>query len=328
MTPGGHVPEAGYAVGMERVVGLPFSRLLGRLHVDLGRGDHRNTVFLAGSGRSGTTWLSGVINYRGRYRYVFEPFNPARVGAFAGFGSKQYLRPDDTREAFLKPARLALSGGLRDPWMDRFNTRLVARRRLVKDIRANLMLGWMRANFPGMPIVLLLRHPCAVVTSRLALGWRDNLDETMAQEDLVRDHLLPMESQIRAAADDFERHLFLWCIDNYVPLRQFAPGEIHLAFYEDLLLNPEDGLRSLFGFLELDLDDRAYEKLGRPSPLSRMGAPPPYVDGWREHVSSRQLERARGILALFGLDRVYGVGPMPSPSGAYSLMEENRGSAR
>jgi len=310
------------------VSGVPLSRLLGRLCVDLGRGDHTTTVFLAGSGRSGTTWLSEVINYEGRYRYVFEPFNPARVGAFARFGSKQYLRPEDTREAFLGPARLALSGGLRDPWTDRFNTRLVARRRLVKDIRANLLLGWMRANFPGMPIVLLLRHPCAVVASRLALGWRDNLDETMAQEDLVKDFLLPVEAEIKAAEADFERHLFLWCIDNYVPLRQFGPGEIHLAFYEDLLESPEDELRSLFGFLGEDLGERAYHRLARPSPLSRRGAPPPSVDGWRSRVSVRQVERAREILGLFGLDRVYGEGSMPSPSGAYSLMKGNWGATR
>jgi hypothetical protein len=303
------------------VSSIPLSRLLGGLYVDLGKGDHRDAVFLAGSGRSGTTWLSEVVNYKGEYRYVFEPFNPARVSAFGHFRSKQYLRPDDAREAFLEPVRLALSGALRDPWTDRFNATFVARRRLIKDIRANLLLGWIRANFPGMPIVLLLRHPCAVVTSRLALGWKDNLGETMAQEDLVEDFLLPMEAEIRAARDDFERHLFLWCIDNYVPLRQFARGEIHLAFYEDLLDNPEGGLRSLFGFLGEDLDDRVYARLGRPSLLSRRDAPPPSVDGWRAHVDANQLERALEILALFGLDRVYGEGPMPDPSGAYYLMK-------
>jgi hypothetical protein len=302
------------------VSSIPLSRLLGGIYIDLGKENHRDAVFLAGSGRSGTTWLSEVVNYKGGYRYIFEPFNPARVSAFEHFRSKQYLRPDDAREAFLEPARLAISGALRDPWTDRFNATFVARRRLIKDIRANLLLGWMRANFPGMPIVLLLRHPCAVVTSRLALGWRDNLGETMAQEDLVEDHLLPMEAEIRAARDDFERHLFLWCIDNHVPLRQFARGEIHLAFYENLLENPEVGLRSLFGFLGEDLDDRVYDKLGRPSLLSRRGAPSPSVDGWRAHVGARQLETALEILALFGLDRIYGEGPMPDPSGAYSLM--------
>ncbi|HJQ30280.1 MAG TPA: sulfotransferase [Rubrobacter sp.] len=292
------------------------SRLLGGLYVDLGKGDHRSSVFLAGSGRSGTTWLSEIINHRGTYRYVFEPFNPGKVGSFGHFRSKQYLRPDDRREEFLEPARRVLTGELRDPWTDRFHTRFVARRRLIKDIRANLLLGWMRANFPGMPIVLLLRHPCAVVASRLALGWKDNLSETMEQGDLVEDFLLPVEAEIRAARDDFERHLFLWCIDNYVPLRQFGPGEIHLSFYENLLVKPEAELRSLFAFLGEDFDSRVFGKLGRASPLSRKNTTDHSVEGWRNHTSPRRLERTTEILTLFGLDRLYGEGAMPDPSGA------------
>jgi hypothetical protein len=301
-----------------------LSRMLAGLYVDLGKGDHRNSVFLAGSGRSGTTWLSEIINHKGTYRYVFEPFNPREVGVVRQFRSKQYLRPDDRREEFLEPARLVLTGEIRDPWTDRFHGRFVARRRLIKDIRANLMLGWMRTNFPGMPIILLLRHPCAVVASRLALGWKDNLCETMEQEELVEDFLLPMETEIRAASDDFERHLFLWCIDNYVPLMQFESGQIHLAFYEDLLVSPEEELRSLFTFLGEDFDERIYRKLGRPSPLSRKNAAGPSVDGWRSLTSPRRLERAIEILSLFGLDRIYGEGAVPDPSGACALMDRVR----
>lgn len=302
------------------MIHAPLARMFGGLFVDLGKGDHKNSVFLAGSGRSGTTWLSQVINYSGGYRYVFEPFNPEKVSAFRHFRSKQYLRPDDRREEFLGPARRVLTGEIRDPWTDRFNGRLVARRRLIKDIRANLLLGWMRANFPGMPIILLLRHPCAVVASRLALGWKDNLSETMEQDDLVED-FLPMEAEIRAAGDDFERHLFLWCIDNYVPMKQFEPGQIHLAFYENLLVNPEEELRRLFAFLDEELDGRVYARLARPSPLSRKDTPDPSVDEWRSHTSPRRLKRTVEILNLFGLDRLYGEEAMPDPSGAFALMD-------
>jgi hypothetical protein len=264
------------------VIGAPLSRLPGGFYVDLGKGNHRSSVFLAGSGRSGTTWLSQIINHRRRFRYVFEPFNPREVVPFAHF----------------------------------------ARRRLIKDIRANLLLGWMRANFPGMPIILLLRHPCAVVTSRLALGWRENLSETMEQQELVEDFLLPMEPEIRAAQGDFERHLFLWCIDNYVPIKQFGPGEVHLTFYENLLARPEEELQSLFTALGEDFDERVYEIMGRPSPLSRKNAPDPSLEGWRSHVSDHQLERAVEILRLFDLDHLYyGARAMPDPSGAYALMD-------
>jgi hypothetical protein len=305
--------------GTGPTIGVPHSRLLGGLHVDLGRGDHRSSVFLAGSGRSGTTWISGVINHRNAYRFVFEPFHPGKVRILRHFRRKQYLRPGDRREEYLGPARTVLTGELRSLWTDRFNKKFVARRRLIKDIRANLLLGWMHANFPGMPIVLLLRHPCGVVASRLALGWRDVLSETMEQEELVEDFLLPMEAEIRAARGGFERHLFSWCVENYVPLRQFEPGEIHLAFYEDFLVRPDQELRRLFAFLDDGFDGRAYRTLGRPSPLSRHPEIPS-VDAWRRCVTARQTERAVEILGCFGLDRVYGEGAVPDLSGAHTLM--------
>ena len=303
---------------------VPLSRLLGALHVDLGR-DHRNTVFLAGSGRSGTTWVSEMINYRNEYRFVFEPFHPDKVRLCRGFRRKQYLRPEDRREEYLGPARKVLTGGLRSLWTDRFNKKFVARRRLIKDIRANLLLGWMRANFPGMPVILFLRHPCAVATSKLALGWRDSLSETMEQRELVEDFLLPMQAEIRASRDAFERHVFSWCIENYVPLRQFGPGEIQLSFYENFLAHPEDEIPRLFAFLDQDFDARVYRTLRRPSPLSR-GDEEASVDAWRRSVSGAQLERTTEILALFGLDRVYGEGAMPDPEGVRVLAGE-RGSA-
>jgi Sulfotransferase family len=300
------------------MIGAPLSRLLGTLHVDLER-DHRNSVFLAGTGRSGTTWVSEMINYRNGYRFIFEPFHPGKVRICKDFRRKQYLRPDDRREEYLGPARTILIGGLRNFWTDRFNKKFVARRRLIKDIRANLILGWMRTNFPGMPMILLLRHPCAVVASRLALGWRDNLSETMEQGELVEDFLLPMETQIRTARNGFERHVFSWCIENYVPLRQFGPGEIHLSFYENFLAHPEDEVRRLFAFLGESFDARVYHTLRHPSPLSRRDEDPS-LDAWRRSVTEPQLERAVEILALFGLDRVYGERAMPDPSGAHALM--------
>ena len=298
--------------------------MLGGLCMDLG-GDHRDAVFLAGGGRGGTTWVSEIVNHRGEYRYVFEPFNPGKVGICRNFRRKQYLRPEDRREEYLGPARTILSGRLRSGWADRFNRKIVARRRLIKDIRANLLLGWLAANFPGMPIVLLLRHPCAVVASRLKLGWRDNLAETMEQRDLVEDFLHPFEAEIRRAKTAFERHVFLWCIENYVPLRQFAAGEIHLAFYETLLDRPEEEIPHFFSYLGRDFDDGVYRTMKRPSSLS-CGGSEALADGWRRSVTGPQLERTIEILGLFGLDRVYSEGAMPEPEGVRALAGE-RGSA-
>jgi hypothetical protein len=300
--------------------GGAVERLLAPLYLDLNRDYHRS-VFLAGSGRSGTTWVSEVINHRREYRLVFEPFYPERLPLLRGFRRGQYLGPDDRREECLGPARKILSGGLRHPWTDRFHRVFVARRRLIKDIRANLLLGWMRANFPGMPVILLLRHPCAVAASKLALGWKDNLAGMMAQKDLVEDHLRPFEDEILGANTNFERHVFQWCVENYVPLRQLPPDDAHLLFYEQLLADPEQEIPRLFAFLGRDFDEGVYEVLKRPSPLSRDGtAGSRGLHGWRDAVGEARTQRAVEILGLFGLDRVYGNGPMPDPGGAYALI--------
>lgn len=300
-------------------------RALGSLHVDLDR-DHKNSIFLAGSGRSGTTWLSEVINHRNEYRYIFEPFYPEKVGLCKNFRRKQYLRPEDRREEFLGPARKIVSGDLRNVWTDRFNRKLVTQRRLIKDIRANLLLGWLHANFPGMPLILLLRHPCAVTVSRLKLGWQDILDDTMEQRELVEDHLSLFEDEVRAARDPFERSIFLWCIENYVPLQQLGRDEFHLVFYENLCTEPEREVRRLYSFLGEDPDEDIYRSIERPSSLSRRGSAVALgerpVDSWVGSVDGPQVERAVEILSLFGLDHVYGEGPMPRPEWSQALAED------
>ncbi len=305
-------------------------RAFGSLHVDLDQ-DYRNSIFLAGSGRSGTTWLSEIINHDNEYRYIFEPFYPNKVGLCKNFRRKQYLRPEDRRKEFLEPAQKILSGDIRNGWTDRFNRKLIPRRRLVKDIRANLLLGWLHFNFPEMPIVLLLRHPCAVTNSRLKLGWKDILDETMEQRELVDDHLSPFVKETRNAKTPFERSLFLWCIENYVPLQQLGCDAFHLIFYENLCTNPERELRHLYEFLGKKVEQGIYRQIKRPSYLSRhesavvLGERP--VDSWVASVDAAQTERAVEILSLFGLDRIYGEDPMPRPDWS-SALADDRGKER
>lgn len=301
-----------------------LNRLASPLYLDLG-GDHRDSVLLAGSGRSGTTWVSEIINHQRDYRYVFEPFHPGKVGLVRDFGWKQYLRPDDLREEFLEPARRIVSGRVRSLWTDRFHRRFVARRRLIKDVRANLLLGWMRANFPGMPILLLFRHPCAVAFSKMKLGWPSRIEEVLGQPELVEDFLEPFVDRGRAAKTDFEQHVFVWCVENYVPLKQLRRGEAHLLFYENLLREPEDALRVLPATHGVSLDNvGVMEKAKRPSSTSRkgslvVGGSP--TGGWRHELRPDQVSRAAEILGLFGLDSVYGAeDPMPNPEGAYALM--------
>src|SRR6202171_876037 len=130
---------------------------------------------------------------------MIEPFNRGRVPAVKNFHRRQYLRPPDTEPIYLGPATSIFTGALRDGFIDQLNRRLIVSARIVKDVVCTLMLGWLRARFPGMPIVLVLRHPCAVAHSRVKLGWDDIREDYLGQPELMADHLAPFASAIRAA---------------------------------------------------------------------------------------------------------------------------------
>ncbi|PIG93295.1 sulfotransferase domain-containing protein [Gloeocapsopsis sp. IPPAS B-1203] len=287
--------------------------------------DYRQAIFLAGTGRSGTTWVSSIINYNNDYRDIFEPFHPYKVELVEHFRYRQYLRIDNQHQEFLQPTKAILSGKIKNQWTDQFNKKVFCQKRMIKDIRANFLLKWLNHNFPEVPIILLFRHPCAVVNSKLHLGWGNHLDELLAQPELVEDFLQPFKQEIIAAKTDFEKQIFLWCLENYVPLKQFAPQEIHLAFYENFCKEPKAEIERLFTFLGKKFDDTVFAILNKPSATSRQESAiittGNVVDSWKKHITHEQLERAIEILSLFGLDTLYSQDPLPNISGAYTLMK-------
>ena len=294
------------------------------VHVDLG-GDASTTTMIAGTGRSGTAWAVNIANYDNAARYLFEPFNPYEVPVCARFRYRQYLRPDDVDPAYVEPARAVITGRVRNPWVDRFNRRLVSRRRIIKEIRANLMLKWLKNRFPEMKLVLMLRHPCADANSRLRLGWRSHVDELLGQPDLVADHLLPFRSVIRSAGSPFEEYVVFWCIENYVALRQLNRADVHLIFYEELCARPREAVERLFAFLGRPVTPAVFRRLAQPSELSReesavmSGAS--LLDDWRAQVSPEVVARAMRILASFGLDAIYSAETsMPDVEAAVAML--------
>jgi hypothetical protein len=169
-------------------------------------------------------------------------------------------------------------------------------------------------------MILLLRHPGAVVTSQLKWGsaWPAKIDRFLTEEALMQDHLEPFRSAMAGAASEWERHLFVWCIENYVPLRALAPGQVHVAFYERFVRDPSAELGRLFGFVGLEPTEQALARLSRPSNSSRKDSAVvvggDVLEGWRTAVSADELRRAVEILALFGLDRIYAEGALPRVS--------------
>jgi Sulfotransferase family len=326
----------------------PYLNVKSTFTIDIGR-DWRNSVFLSSGARTGSTWVAELINYNNEYRFMYEPslsrpLLPRNHAQTAYDRRILYIRPDERDADLREQALQVLDGRFHDARTDQYNRRLVSRRRLVKEVTSNLFIRWLASSFPGLPIILLLRHPMPTVRSRAyeyfqaeAIGrrlidmdpagrTRDYLRLIFGQTDLVKDHLEPMRDVLESAQTVWEQRIAVWCVQNHVPLRQFQPGTIHLAFYENFCVDPQSELRRLFGFLGRPVDDAALARIRIPSQSMQHGGITQMPDGWevvsrwRKKVNDEEMESALRILRAFGLDTVYGSEPMPDVGAAYALL--------
>lgn len=288
--------------------------------------DYRKTVILAGTGRSGTTWVAEVINSRNDYRIMFEPFHSNKVDLLSDWNYRQYLRPNDRRDKYLIPATSILSGNIRNEWIDRLsqqNLEFEPQKRLIKDIRCQLILNWIKHNYPKIPQILLLRHPCAVANSKLKRGWDTHLEDFLKQEKLMIDFLGPFKNELENAENLFDKHIFMWCVENYVPLRQFNEGEILVIFYEDVCRDPQNVIESIMLFIGDTFSFEILDKIKKPSALSGKDSAivlgTDLVSSWRKSISDEQISRAVEILSIFGLQEIYAENDMPLVNGTEAL---------
>lgn len=307
-----------------------YHRLISHLYRDT-NGDSRRALVVAGTARSGTTWLAEMIAAPLACRILFEPFHPGKVQAFSHFDYFHYERPFTDNAPLYTYCDTVLRGAIRHPWIDREASVLRPDYRLIKEIRANLFLKWMQQHFPHTPILLILRHPCAVVASRLQLQWATDSDiaSFLRQPPLVEDFLadkLELIAQARSAA---AKHAIIWCISNAVPLQQFAPGELPIVFYEHLLTQPEMVLTAVFQQIGVPLDPESVSQLTRrPSATSKKhsavmtGANP--LTQWQKQLSASQIEDVLAVVAAFGLDTLYNDSPMPRQRGMEDELSANK----
>jgi len=290
--------------------------------------DHRNSIILAGSGRSGTTWIANIINYNNEYRLMFEPFHPdySEIGPF--IKEYPYIRVYNDDPLILALADDILAGRARSIWINKYNRKIFSSKRIIKAIYANLLLPWLHQRFSDIPMILLLRHPCAVALSRLRLGWWDPdriLDRYLGQKELAQDYLKDIPAIRYKEYSEFEKYIIIWCIENMVPLSQLGKDEIHIAFFENFCKRPEDEIRKLFTFLKKDVDTDIFRHLDRPSQVvhkrSAIIRGEDTAASWKKYVSQEQIEKALRILKIFGLDLIYSDFSFPDEQGLQDYMD-------
>lgn len=282
-------------------------------------------------GRSGTTWVANIINYDRSYRVLFEPFFPAKVSAASGFEYIQYMRTDDHNPQLTDATRKIFAGKIRNRWVDQDNRKIFYQRRMIKDIRCNLMAAWVRDAVPCKKVVVLIRHPLQVALSWRKLGWgqeaigeKSDFEIIMSQQRLLED--FPIIKTIAEQIDCnhlLERLIFQWGVFYLVPISQFRRKEACFLFYENLLTDPERECDKLFRYLDQTYSWPQVKKVisqeSSTNFLNRSVARDynRLFCGWQSEFSESEIDRANEILSMFGFAEVYDDRGLPSAGNVF-----------
>jgi hypothetical protein len=175
---------------------------------------------------------------------------------------------------------------------------------LIKDPFAVFSSPWF-AETLGCAVVITVRHPAAVVASRLRMGWRFPIHEFLDQRELMADWLEPLRSQLEEAShvdDPLLQGAVLWNAIYHV-VSEF--GDRYPSFtivrHEDLAESPERAYRELYGTLGLEFTGRARKTVTRSakrrwwalraSPYSVVRDSRRTTSLWKHELSSREIER-------------------------------------
>ncbi len=120
--------------------------------------------------------------------------------------------------------------------------------------------------------------------------------------------------EIEKAREPLDQHAFMWAIHHYVPLRQFAKGNIHFAFYESLVSQATAGER-LCEYVAARGAART-----EPCDARQRREQVSVLDTWRRQLRRGQVRRIMAILGIFGLDKIYSEATYPDEGAAYEML--------
>lgn len=290
-------------------------------------GNYDDVIWLIGDGRSGTTWVSNLINYEKKYREMFEPFHPELVDSCRFLLPHQYVRPTESNISLERFASSVFSGNFYHERVDVDNHVFSYRGLLIKDIFANLLAYWVSRQFPNVKIVLLLRNPFSVALSKFKKKdwfWVDDPMVLFNQVALREDYLAEFEDlayRVVEEGDYIVKQVLIWSVINYVPLSQFSSDDIRVVFYEDIQQNPNEVIGELMSgpargknsqySIDSKVINRPSRVCGSESNLLDGSSP---ITSWKKELTSRQIDLGFEVLGRFGFGGLYDDSSMPNKS--------------
>ena len=300
-------------------------------------------ILVTGIPRAGTSWVGKMLEAGGELVYINEPLNPRhppgqspgvlrapvshRFQYISEANEHLYLAPFKDTVAFRYHFRDELRRNRSVPDLLRMAQhstsfiygRLCGRRALIDDPFAVFSAGWFARRL-GCEVVIVVRHPAAVVGSRRRLGWRTDFASLLAQPLLMADWLEPYRDEMEALLrvdDALGEAALLWkMIYGAVAKLRARHPELHVVRHEDLSLEPVHEFAELYRRLGMRFGEAAVRSIERATTgggrerrvawslsktgLSRTAYRPldsrANATRWKSDLTAEELSRLRGLI--------------------------------
>lgn len=264
-------------------------------------------LLVTGLPRSGTTWLARLLAAGpGTALPGREPMNPrgrqfALAGSLPGWSRLDQQLTNAQRRTLRRAYRgwePRIYGRL---GADQWRAPLPGTRVVIKDPFALLSAPTICA-VTGAQLVLVYRHPGALLASYRRMGWQPDIDEI---SELKLDGEAPPVSKDSLLRDDVAAMAWFWRVCHQVVLADLSRcPEAVVVDHAELSRSGEPAARRLYEACGLIWSSRASARLrasGGPAaadsatggnPLHRLQRQPKAVaDSWRSEVSESDIER-------------------------------------
>lgn len=281
-----------------------------------------DTIIIAGVPRSGTTWLTEILSSLPGYTTIFEPLHPVWFpeSVERGFKDRTYLPTETHWFEGINYIEKVLSGrsvtnrfeGIGNLKNNMFSNKLV-----VKFVRANRLLPWISHHFKVRKIILLIRHPCAVVASQIRSGFYGYNHSTMYKDESPTKETILKEAQrigiynkyilkkIEGLESKEELLAASWCFDYYVPLRHPNINSWILLSYENLIIEPEKTIKRILELLNIKNTGKCLAEIYKPSKVASSDLKLEsylQLSKWRNYLSPPQIQNILDVVYGFGFE--------------------------
>jgi hypothetical protein len=198
---------------------------------------------------------------------------------------------------------LVMDCKLEDKFVYRGNINIGSPKKLIKLIRASLMIDWLQDNYDFYGI-FIIRNPFATINSQFQKRFFLNLQEkgltSKYPEKVINYFNREQQDLIYKAQTAKDRLAVQWCINNRIAIDVVDKNSIYFIKYEDLIDKSKRTIKKLSKFAKFPYTKDVKEMIYKESFTTRKNTIDPRTD-WKKNFTQEEITSILEIVETFNL---------------------------